>query len=86
MRGKVTCPKACSQATSQTSTRRVRREVFSPGTPILPSPQKPTSKLSLPSGKCVELVGDTLTSLSDPGTVKCHPLRNKVSLIVRNTK
>ena len=61
MRGKVTCPKACSQATSQTSARRLRREVFSPGTPVLPSPQKRTFKLSLRSGKCVELVGDTLT-------------------------
>ena len=62
MRGKVTCPKACSQATSQlTPARRLRREVFSPGTPVLPSPQKPTFKLSLRSGKCVELVGDTLT-------------------------
>ena len=88
MRGKVTCPKACSQATSLTSARRLRREVFSPGTPVLPSPQKPTFKLSLRSGKCVEVIGDTYKakSLSDPGTVNCHPHRNNVSLIVRNTK
>ena len=41
--------------------RRLLRQVFSPGTPVLPSPQKPTFQLSLRSGKCVELVGDALT-------------------------
>ena len=68
--------------------RRLLREVLSPGTPVLPSPQTPTFKLLLRPGKCVELIGDTYKakSLSDPGTVKCHPLRNNVTLIVRNTK
>ena len=67
---------------------RLLRRVFSTGTPVLPSPQKPTFKLSLQSGKCVELIGDTYKakSLSDPGTVKCQTLRNNVSLIKRNTK
>ena len=35
---------------------RLLRRVFSTGTPVLPSPQKPTFKLSLQSGKCVELI------------------------------
>ena len=85
------CAKKSDLPETRTSIKPARmllRQVFSTGTPVLPSPQKPTFKLSLRSGKCVELIGDTYKakSLSDPGTVNCHPHRNNVSLIVRNTK
>ena len=78
VRGKVTCPQL-TQVFSLLAGYFDR--FFLRVLQFIPSPQKPTFKLSLRSEKAYKA-----KSLSDPGTVKCHPLRNNVSLIVRNTK